>query len=892
MRNNLIFKLITSIFFLFCINSYAQKKIDVQVDNLPLSKILNDIGTSYNVRFAFDDDLFSQIITSFHLNNIDLNDFLIKIGQSFGLNNKLIAGTYVFFIDDEMKMIEAINTSIPQKPIIEEKLPMPAPTEHEYTVSGIVTNLRTNDKIKYCVVQINNTETATTNEMGYFSKTLISDAELHFNINYIGYRPFDTIITIQNSMLLEFKLEPIPLLDPIVNFKFKRIDFTINLPDVPEMVVFNPQSTIQIPSVESNDLVNALIIIPGINYLKGTDTGLSIRGGAPSDNLVLLDGIPMIETNHLMGNLSVLNSKYIQQAFVSRGGFGAEYGGRTSGIVDLTGKSGDNKAAVVDFTANLLHTNIYVGIPVSDKSSIAGSFKKSFVDIWPQYLIDNFALENKSIAIYNDLTNENYSYNSKDDISTKINYSDINFKVSLRPSDRKEITLNFFNSLDFQKRDYNFIGDGGYYQKNFNNSKTSGYSINLKTQSRYGWLNTISVGYNKQNSIFESENGKSTEKDEQIVRTFFDEDHIDIEELRAIWKSELNNKYISHKFGAGYNYNSLYYNYEDHEYKIVGANSFNDSISLKSQIQHLNAYYQAELLPFKWLRARLGVRSLYHLLGGIEMQPRYGIEIIPSEHLKFHFASGRYLQYMYLTYRIDSYKNASPIWVTAKNNNQYLNATHNILGVRIDYKNFLFNVEGYNKLNSGKNYYVGNNTVRDGLAIVDYYSMTYEGEELNRGVDMFIQFRTSIFKHLISYSLSESKEKINGINNGEYFYSFDHQKHRLRLTEVASYRGWTASVNWYFANGMPFLTDQSTSNFLQFGLLNNYNQLDVSLVKQIDFKFFYADVGVSILNVMDYMNKLSVKNYTLPEGKNSHNVNVTTTATSFSPLFYINLRYE
>jgi hypothetical protein len=105
---------------------------------------------------------------------------------------------------------------------------------------------------------------------------------------------------------------------------------------------------------------------------------------------------------------------------------------------------------------------------------------------------------------------------------------------------------------------------------------------------------------------------------------------------------------------------------------------------------------------------------------------------------------------------------------------------------------------------------------------VDYKQ--FEGEELNRGVDLFMQFRTSIFKHLISYSLSEAKENIEGVNNKLYFESFDHQKHRLRLTEVASFKGWTASVNWYFANGMPYLHNSSTNTSLQFEYLHNYQR--------------------------------------------------------------------
>lgn len=886
-----ISKLIFLLVLLIPLSAFSQKRITVQASNLPLNQILKSVADEYNLRFAFDDDLFSQIKTSFLLSDVKLELFLNEVCNRYGLSFKQIAGTYVFYVDDKAKINKAIEATVKIENIkveIKNTDTISTPIHHEHTLSGIVKNGRTGEKINFCNLLINGHETALTNEMGYFSQTFESDGKIELTIKHLGYQTLDTIVHTQNSMPLELSLDPLPLyLEPMQIRRMNMIHFLVDLPDVPEIITFNPQSTIQVPAVESNDLVNALTIIPGINYLKGTDKGLSIRGGAPSDNLVLLDGIPIIETSHLMGNLSVLNAKYIQQAFVSRGGFGAEYGGRTAGIVDLTGKSGSNVATVVDFTANLLHTNIYVGMPISDKVSLSGSFKKSFVDVWPSFMIDNFALENKTIQVDNQLIDDALVN------ETVINYSDANVKLSIRPNEHNELTFNFFDSFDAQKRKYEFVDiAGGYYQQNTNDVRTTGYSINQKTQSRKGWLNTFSVGYNKLNSYVVSENGKTPVASDQLVKTFFDEGTSQLQELRASWKSELKKKYIAHKFGTGYNYNTLQYNYQDREVIVVGANNFNDSISGQSQIQLLTAYYQAEIKPFKWIRFRAGVRGLYDLNNDdLSMQPRYGIELMPSSHLKFYYSTGRYLQHLYLTYRINSYTNASPIWVIPKQKGQNLDATHNIVGTRLEYSKFLLNIEGYLKRNVGKIYYFGDTKVVDGLEKVLYQQITGE-EEVNRGLDIFMQYNTNIFNHLISYSLSESKERINGVNDGQFFQSFDDQLHRLRLTEIVSIKGWTASVNWYFANGMPYLLNSLASTQLNFAKLPNFMQLDVSLVKQFNFKYFYADLGISILNVLNHRNELSVLNYTLTEGSTTHTIHTTTTATAYSPLFYVNFRYE
>jgi hypothetical protein len=208
----------------------------------------------------------------------------------------------------------------------------------------------------------------------------------------------------------------------------------------------------------------------------------------------------------------------------------------------------------------------------------------------------------------------------------------------------------------------------------------------------------------------------------------------------------------------------------------------------------------------------------------------------------------------------------------------------------MNYPGFSLNLEAYHKMNMGKVYYIGQEKIQQGLRIVEYSK--FSGEELNRGVDAFLQYRTGFFKHLISYSLSESMERIDGVNNYAYFSSFDHQLHRLRLTEVIKFHNWTASINWQYSSGLPFLSAESEYQQLVIGQLPEYNQLDISLVKQFDFKLFYADIGVTILNVLNNENLINVRNFKISEGRNEYSVKTTTSSTAFSPLFFINLRYE
>lgn len=862
---------------------FAQQKIAVVAENQPLNQVLQQVSQTYHLRFAFNNDLFSQLNASFSFKNISITEFFNELHSRYGINSRLIGGTYVFYISDEQRMNAAIEVSLREIPPNDSLLLKPV--RKERIISGTVSNTKTGEFIQFCTLKFNGQLDVMSNEMGFFSLSLPDTGSHRLQIEFLGFHRIDTLLTKKTQMPLHISLVPVERIEVLRRTEIRRFRFLADIPELPDIVVFNPRSTIEVPSAEPTDLINALTIIPGINYLKGSDYGLSIRGGASSDNLVLIDGIPLIETSHLMGNLSVLNAKYIQQAFVSRGGFGAEYGGRTSGIVDLTGKSGNNDVAVVDFTANLLHANIYVGLPITENSSLSGSFKKSFVDVWPAYLIRNFALEGKTI-LANDTDNGVASVDQ-----TIVNYTDANLKLSIRPDRNKEISLNYFSSYDNQFRNYQFPIAGNYTIENDSRSKTTGYSFNYRSQKPLGWMNAFSLGFNQLDSRMLNLYAKDQAVKDQLLKPFFDEEDIRMNDLRALWKAEVRGRKITQRFGLEYNANQIDSRYEDHEIKISGANNFNDSIAANARIQYGNVFYEMRVIPAKWLVLRGGARAMYNPAHRyFAIQPRYGIELLPTKFLKFHYSGGRYVQSMYLSYRMDSYQNISPIWFIPQNNQQFLDASHHIVGSRLVFSNLMLNVEAYLKRNHDKVFFNGEPIIMNGLPVVQYHKLL--GSEMNRGLDVFLQYQTNWFKHLISYSLSESFEQIKGINNGAYFPSIDHQLHRLRITEIFNFRGWTATASWMYFSGMPFVLNTSSYQSMQFDALPDFIQLDLGLVKEFQFENFYADLGLTILNVFNRSNEIHVKNYLLPEGNNSHRLSVTTTASAFSPLFYINLRYE
>lgn len=107
------------------------------------------------------------------------------------------------------------------------------------------------------------------------------------------------------------------------------------------------------------DLIQSLQVLPGV-YSSGDQGGqLYVRGGSPVMNKVLLDGMIIYQPFHSIGLFSVFDADIIRSADVYSAGFGAQYGGRVSAVVDVSTREGSKnrqagKISVNPFTSKLL----------------------------------------------------------------------------------------------------------------------------------------------------------------------------------------------------------------------------------------------------------------------------------------------------------------------------------------------------------------------------------------------------------------------------------------------------------------------------------------------------------------------------------------------------------
>lgn len=183
---------------------------------------------------------------------------------------------------------------------------------------------------------------------------------------------------------------------------------------------------IQMPSLVGEvDVVRSLKFLPGV--MPGTEltNGLYVRGGGQDQNLVLLDGVPVYNLNHLAGFYSVLNSDGINNISLTKSGYSAKHGGRLSAITDVVMKEGNTNAitGIYSYSPLMLRLEIEGPLNSSGKTTFAFSGRRSYLDL----LIRPFQSD-----------------------SSKAWYTlyDLNAKICHRFNEKSKLFLSFYSGRD------------------------------------------------------------------------------------------------------------------------------------------------------------------------------------------------------------------------------------------------------------------------------------------------------------------------------------------------------------------------------------------------------------------------------------------------------------
>ncbi|NJM25971.1 MAG: Plug domain-containing protein [Bacteroidia bacterium] len=100
----------------------------------------------------------------------------------------------------------------------------------------------------------------------------------------------------------------------------------------------------QIPlALGETDVLKVVLTLPGVQSVGEGSSGINVRGGATSQNLILFNDATVYNPSHLFGFFSTFNPDVLKNVELYKSGITADYGGRLSSVLDVTSREGNLK---------------------------------------------------------------------------------------------------------------------------------------------------------------------------------------------------------------------------------------------------------------------------------------------------------------------------------------------------------------------------------------------------------------------------------------------------------------------------------------------------------------------------------------------------------------------
>lgn len=233
---------------------------------------------------------------------------------------------------------------------------------------------------------------------GYFSITQLQAGTYVVMTNVIGYDTSKVTVTLKAGEVVTKKI--------FLSTRNKELkDVEISARKTEKVTQINagtmtvtPREMKMLPSAGGEpDIAQYLQVVPGVVFTGDQGGQLYIRGGAPSQTGILLDGITVYNPFHSIGLYSVFETDAIRNVEIQTAGFNAQYGNRTSAIMDVRTKDGNKNRLAGKLSASPIMARALLEGPIAKPKNEVGasstfllSFKHSYLDKTSQPIYGGF----------------------------------------------------------------------------------------------------------------------------------------------------------------------------------------------------------------------------------------------------------------------------------------------------------------------------------------------------------------------------------------------------------------------------------------------------------------------------------------------------------------------
>lgn len=841
--------------------------ISESFDNASLAKVLRILKNKYDLKIAYDDALITGTTVSGDFSNRPVTDFLNKILANKGIDYQLL--------NDKIILIPK-NVD----------LDLNTPSLFDITVFGLVQDANTGESLPNALVSVSGlSKGVITNKDGYFSLPQVPSDTSTIVVNYLGYKKEEVKLQpggSKQTMKILMQESAIDLSDfTVVENKFT----TVKYGDEISQITIDPKNLSALPSLGELDIFRSLQYLPGIGGADETSSALTIRNSPSAHNLVLFDGFTIYRLDHFFGVFSAINADAVRDIQVYKGGYDAKYGGRVSGVVDITGTTGNFNEPHYSFGINLLSARLSANLPfASGRGAIHISGRRAYTDIIRSNLFENLYsnYRNKSNQVNQQAFNN--GQNESDFIRPDFHFYDVNLKASYKVSTRDVMSLSLYKGNDDLDTDFDIVSF-----QDPNDPSTIDQIDSYKEKADWGntgvgfiwsrnwnrnYYSSLQAAYSHHFFDYFYNNERRTDTGD-ITGLYELERNNSVEDFQLNFRNEVSLG-SRHNLNVGLTFSNINVFSQNNIRDLSGATPDNRDPSAKGNI--LSAYFSDNISLSKKLQLKIGGRfNTTNVSDNSYFGQRLALIYQLSPSLELKATTGKYFQFMREEVYDDPYSNSENGWNLAYDKNDpngrsslpVMESDHYIAGFQYQKNDLTFDVEYYKKNVSGLTEYnishLYNTTEQQQVPSINITQGTSEIE----GIDVLLQKRWSNYQGWISYTHSRAQNRFEEINNNEFFAAREDQRNELKLVNILELPNWNLSATWVYGSGKPFYSP--TINFIRdnqnqvidYEVVNTlktverlpaYHRMDISVALKFGNEYMKGEIGLSILNLYNRMN--------------------------------------
>jgi len=558
------------------------------------------------------------------------------------------------------------------------------------------------------------------------------------------------------------------------------------------------------------DVMRALQLLPGVKAESDASSSFQVRGGTAAQNTILYDEAPVYNIGHLAGLFSTFNDNALAGATLYKGLVPAQYGGASSAVLDIASRTGRTDRWGGNASIGLLSAKGSIEGPiVKDKLGLLFNVRRSYVDLFMK-MIDDY----RDNSLY---------------------FFDANLKLDYKMNNRNRLFLSFFASHD----------------------KTA-----LSDMVDMQWTNLVGSL-----SWLHQFRGQSTSQTTLFASSYDTDNGINI--------LGMNIAYLGHIRHAGLHHNFRFV-WKRHELN-AGLQTMLTDVKSAEWTRWMNhekeqrkawdnsAWLNWQFTPSKQWSFSAGVRfNAFSALGGpyyydidekgnitwlykrtknmpvkthITIEPRVSMVFQPTEQWSVKAGYSRTSQNIHA---LRSQSTTTPFDRYTISTNLVKPEVADQWSLGFFYmtpqQDYDFSLEGYYRhVDNVLDY-------RDGISFasaIEIERLVLAGEGRGYGAELCARKNSGRLTGWLSYTLSWSQTRIDGISQGQWYDANNDRRHDINI--VGTYqlnKAWTLNATWVFNSGQAFTAPsakyQLVDNYIYYYAERNgyrapdYHRLDVS----------------------------------------------------------------